>query len=73
MIRSTALAFALAVATSAQASPAPLHQADGIITHVRHECGAKGSKYCAKYLSTPLDGRSFRIDCSARFAKQNGP
>jgi hypothetical protein len=34
-------AFALAVATSAQAmSPAPLHQADGMITQVRQNCGA---------------------------------
>ena len=34
-------AFGLAVATSAQAmSPAPLHQADGLITQVRHACGA---------------------------------
>ena len=37
MIRLIAIAaFALAVATSAQAmSPAPLHQADGMITQVR--------------------------------------
>ena len=41
MIRSIAVAFALAVATSAQAiSPAPLHQADGMITKVRQACGA---------------------------------
>ena len=41
MIRSIAVAFALAVATSAQAmSPAPIHQADGMITQVRHSCGA---------------------------------
>ena len=34
-------AFALAVATSAEAmSPAPLHQPDGMITQVRHACGA---------------------------------
>ena len=33
-------AFALAVATSAQAlSPAPLHQADGMIMQVREACG----------------------------------
>jgi len=33
-------AFALAVATSAQAmSPAPLHQADGMITQVAYGCG----------------------------------
>ena len=36
MIRFIAFAFALAVATSAQAmSPAPLHQPDGMITQVR--------------------------------------
>ena len=36
MIRFIAVAFALAVATSAQAmSPAPLHQPDGMITQVR--------------------------------------
>jgi hypothetical protein len=41
MIRLIAVAFALVVATSAQAmSPAPLHQPDGIITHVRQACGA---------------------------------
>ena len=40
MIRFLALGFALAVATSAQAmSPAPLHQADGLITQVRENCG----------------------------------
>ena len=42
MIRLIAVAaFALAVATSAQAmSPVPLHQSDSMITKVRHECGA---------------------------------
>ena len=42
MIRLIAFAaFALAVATSAQAmSPAPLHQPDGMITQVRQACGA---------------------------------
>ena len=42
MIRLIAIAaFALAVATSAQAmSPAPLHQPDGMITRVREACGA---------------------------------
>ena len=37
----TFAAFALAVATSAQAmSPVPLHQSDGVITQVREACGA---------------------------------
>ena len=37
----TFAAVALAVTTSAQAmSPAPLHQADGMITQVRAACGA---------------------------------
>ena len=41
MIRFIAVAFALAIATSAQAmSPVPLHQSDGMITQVRHDCGA---------------------------------
>ena len=41
MIRFIAVAFALVVATSAQAvSPVPLHQADGMITQVRQACGA---------------------------------
>ena len=42
MIRLIAIAaFALAAATSAQAmSPAPLHQADGMITQVRQNCRA---------------------------------
>ena len=41
MIRLIAVAFALTIATSAQAmSPAPLHQTDGMITQVREACGA---------------------------------
>ena len=42
MIRLVVIAaFAWAVATAAQAmSPVPLHQSDGMITKVRHECGA---------------------------------
>jgi hypothetical protein len=42
MIRLIAVAaFALAVATSAQAiTLAPLHQPDGMTTQVRHACGA---------------------------------
>jgi hypothetical protein len=41
MIRLIAVAFALAVATSAQAmSPVPLHQENGMITQVREACGA---------------------------------
>ena len=41
MIKFIALAFALALATSAQAmSPAPLYQAAGMITQVRDQCGA---------------------------------
>jgi hypothetical protein len=41
MIRLMAVAFALALATSAQAmSPAPLHQPGGMITQVREACGA---------------------------------
>jgi hypothetical protein len=40
MIRLIAVAFALAIATSAQAmSLAPLHQPDGMITQVREACG----------------------------------
>ncbi len=41
MIRLIAFAFALAVATSAQAAPlAPLHQPNGMITQIREACGA---------------------------------
>ena len=41
MFRLVAFAFALAVSTSAQAmSLAPLDQPDGMITQVRHACGA---------------------------------
>jgi len=41
MIRLIAVAFALTVATSAQAMPlAPLHQEEGLITQVRQACGA---------------------------------
>ena len=40
MTRLIAVAFALALATSAQAMPlAPLHQPDGMITQVRYACG----------------------------------
>jgi hypothetical protein len=41
MMRLIAIAFALAVATSAQAALfAPLHQPDGMVTQVREACGA---------------------------------
>ena len=41
MIRLITVAFALTLATSVQAmSPAPLQQADGVITQVRQACGA---------------------------------
>ena len=42
MIRPIAIvAFALAIATSAQAMPrVPIHQQDGMITQVREACGA---------------------------------
>jgi hypothetical protein len=41
MIRLIAIAFALALATAAQAMPvAPLHQPDGMTTQVRYACGA---------------------------------
>ena len=41
MIRLIAVVFALAITTSAQAmSLAPLHQADNMMTQVRHACGA---------------------------------
>jgi hypothetical protein len=40
MIRLVAIAFALVVATSAQAmSPAPLHQLNGLTTQVAFWCG----------------------------------
>ncbi len=42
MIRLIAIAFALTLATSAQAAPplAPLHGPNNMITQVRHNCGA---------------------------------
>jgi hypothetical protein len=41
MVRLIAVAFALVVATSAQAMPVgPLHQPDGMTTQVREACGA---------------------------------
>ena len=41
MMRLIAIAFALAVATSAQAALlAPLRQPDGMVTQVREACGA---------------------------------
>ena len=43
MIRLVAVAFALAVATSAQAmSPAPLQQPDDMVTQIREACGGSG-------------------------------
>jgi hypothetical protein len=45
MIRLIAIAFALTIATSAQAttSLAPLQKPDGLITQVRHNCGTMHS------------------------------
>ena len=41
MIRLFAVAFVLALATSATAMPVtPLHQTDGTVTQVRQNCGA---------------------------------
>jgi hypothetical protein len=42
MIRLIAFAFALSLATSAQAATplAPLHAPGGLVTQVRHNCGA---------------------------------
>ena len=46
MLRLIAVAFALAVATSAQAmSPAPLHQPDGISAEARYRGVARGHRY----------------------------
>jgi hypothetical protein len=56
MIRLIAVAaFTLAIATSAHAMTlAPLHQSDGMITQVRHACGAgmhMVNGHCVKLLS----------------------
>jgi len=57
MMRLIAIAFALAVATSAQAALlAPLHQPDGMITQVREACGtgyAHGQWYLCAYCGPP--------------------
>ena len=57
MMRLIAIAFALAVATSAQATPlAPLHQPDGMITQVREACGAGMHMVNGKRIRTATRG-----------------
>ena len=54
MIRLTALVFALAAATSAQAtSLAPLHQPDSMTTQVRQACGAGMHMVNGRCVTTP--------------------
>ena len=66
MIRIIAFAaFALAVATSAQAmSPVPLHQPDGMITQVREACGPVRvrNQWC-------LRGQNHQAPCPPRDAQ----
>ena len=61
MIRLIAFAaFALALATSAQAiSLAPLHQPDGIITQVREACGSgyAHGQWCLRPYGRPPERR----------------
>src|SRR3974390_1321225 len=62
MIRLIAVAaFALAVATSAQAlTLAPLHQPDGTITQVREACGAGMHMVNGVCVTTPARGQARR-------------
>jgi hypothetical protein len=54
MIRLIAVAFALAIATSAQAmSIAPLAQADNMITQTRQACGAGMHLVNGRCVTTP--------------------
>ena len=54
MIRLIAIVFALAAATSAQAtSLAPLHEPDHIITQVRQACGAGMHMVNGRCVTTP--------------------
>jgi hypothetical protein len=68
MIRLIAVAFALVVATSAQAMPvAPLHQADGMITQVREACGAgRYELMVSAWLGPPSSERSIGFDDGTR-------
>jgi hypothetical protein len=54
MIRLSALAFVLAVASSAQAMTlAPIHQPESIVSHVREACGAGFTRVNGVCVRTP--------------------
>ena len=54
MIRSIAVAFALALASSAQAMPpAPLSHSDDMVMNVREACGAGAHRVNGRCVGTP--------------------
>jgi hypothetical protein len=68
MIRLTAIAFALALATAAQAAPsAPLHQQDGLFTQVREACGAGMHRVGGVCVRTPARRAAARCAAGMRY------
>jgi hypothetical protein len=68
MIRLTAIAFALALATAAQAAPsAPVQQPDGLFTQVREACGAGMHRVGGVCVRTPARRAAARCAAGMRF------
>ena len=68
MIRLTAIAFALALATAAQAAPsAPLTQPDGLFTQVREACGAGMHRVGGVCVRTPARRAAARCAAGMRY------
>jgi hypothetical protein len=67
MIRLIAVAaFALAVASSAQAAPiAPIQQADSMVTLVRAACGVDRTRINGVCVVSPPNGKSADARCGA--------
>ena len=71
MIRLTAIAFALALASSAQAAPiAPPHQPDGLTTQIREACGAGMHRVRGVCVRTSARRQAAR--CAAGMRSVNG-
>ena len=71
MIRLIAVAFALVVATSAQAIPVgQLHQPDGMVTQVRGACGAVGYELMVSAWPEPPSAMSAERSADVRDGTQ---
>ena len=67
MIRWTAIAFALVLATSAQATPPALvHQPDSLLTQVREACGAGMHRVGGTCVRTPARRAAARCAAGMR-------